>query len=109
MADFLSKLARDAGQSGSKATFAGTSKAQSKGDGGAADFNGTRSDHVISLDLEQERKKELAAAAHFLKGRGLFDEIYYSTTYPDIAAVGVDPFEHFFLYGFKEGRRPNSI
>src|SRR5258708_3381314 len=110
MADFLSKLARDTEQKGSKARFAGVRKAHARSDDEATVFNGMSSATSVNpLDPEQERKNELAAAARFLKERGFFDEIYYCTTYPDIVAVGADPFEHFFLYGFKEGRRPNSI
>ena len=30
-------------------------------------------------------------------------------SYPDVIAFGADPFEHFFLYGYKEGRKPNPI
>lgn len=40
---------------------------------------------------------------------GLFDVSYYTVTYPDVVAGGADPFEHFFLHGFKEGRRPNLL
>ncbi len=52
---------------------------------------------------------DLADAARTLKGLGLFDESFYATSYPDVIAVGADPFEHFFLYGYKEGRKPNPI
>ena len=38
---------------------------------------------------------------------GLFDLEYYLAQYPDIAAAGVAPLEHFFDFGFREGRRPN--
>ena len=37
----------------------------------------------------------------------LFDGDFYLSCYPDIAAAGVDPFDHFFRYGFQEGRCPN--
>ncbi|WP_225703657.1 glycoside hydrolase family 99-like domain-containing protein [Bradyrhizobium cenepequi] len=52
---------------------------------------------------------DLTGAARTLKGLGLFDENFYATSYPDVIAVGADPFEHFFLYGYKEGRKPNPI
>ena len=42
-----------------------------------------------------------------LAGTGLFDAAYYLAAYPDIAAAGVEPFEHFFDHGWNEGRRPN--
>ncbi|MBR0750749.1 glycoside hydrolase family 99-like domain-containing protein [Bradyrhizobium jicamae] len=53
--------------------------------------------------------EDLLAIKRYLEALGLFDEAFYSATYPDVVAVGVNPFEHFFLYGFKEGRKPNSI
>ncbi len=36
-----------------------------------------------------------------------FDPRFYLETYPDIAAAGVDPFEHFLHWGYKEGRNPS--
>jgi len=53
--------------------------------------------------------------AHFLarKSSGLvsplaeFDPAFYLSRYPDVAAAGVDPFEHYLLYGFREGRDPS--
>ncbi len=45
--------------------------------------------------------------ALFLKTSGYFDQVYYLDTNPDIAGSNVDPFEHFFLYGFREARKPN--
>jgi glycosyltransferase involved in cell wall biosynthesis len=38
----------------------------------------------------------------------LFDEEYYLRTYPDIKSAGVDPFEHYINYGWKEYRCPND-
>ncbi|GLH76742.1 hypothetical protein SSBR45G_16500 [Bradyrhizobium sp. SSBR45G] len=52
---------------------------------------------------------DLREAAQFLKGIGLFDDAFYAAVYPDVVAVGADPFEHFFLHGYKEGRKPNAI
>jgi glycosyltransferase involved in cell wall biosynthesis len=40
---------------------------------------------------------------------GLFDESYYLASYHDVRDAGVDAFEHFFLYGYQEGRRPNPF
>jgi glycosyltransferase involved in cell wall biosynthesis len=36
-----------------------------------------------------------------------FDPAFYLSRYPDVAAAGVDPFQHYLLYGFKEGRDPS--
>src|SRR5580693_675945 len=98
MADFLSKLTRDVGQKGSRTKFAGAGKALPGGGVDLADFDGTVEAPATPLDPEQGARDELAAAARFLKGLGLFDENYYSASYPDVATVGADPFEHFFLY-----------
>lgn len=37
-----------------------------------------------------------------------FDAQYYRQTYEDVAAAGVDPFEHFIFHGYKEGRNPSA-
>ena len=34
-----------------------------------------------------------------------FDEIFYVTTYPDVAKVSIPPYEHYIKYGKKMGRR----
>jgi glycosyltransferase involved in cell wall biosynthesis len=36
-----------------------------------------------------------------------FDIEYYASSYPDVVAAGVDPFEHFVMYGYREGRAPS--
>jgi hypothetical protein len=41
-----------------------------------------------------------------LAASGLFDANYYQQTYPDVAAAGVDPLEH-FIDRYYEGRNPN--
>ena len=54
------------------------------------------------------------ALAHFLRhrragavrGLALFDPRFYLDEYPDIAASGMDPLEHYLVQGFREGRRP---
>ena len=39
----------------------------------------------------------------------LLDEAYYLSHYPDVAAAGVDPYQHFMTYGWREGRNPNGL
>lgn len=41
-----------------------------------------------------------------MKKSGLFDSNYYLSTYPDVAQESIDPAEHFFDYGWQEGRNP---
>ncbi len=36
-----------------------------------------------------------------------FDPAFYLKTYPDVAAGGVDPLDHFMSYGWREGRDPS--
>ena len=56
------------------------------------------------------------ALSHYLKHRSAgtyspipeFDAAYYLQTYQDVADARVDPFEHFMLQGFREGRNPSA-
>lgn len=58
---------------------------------------------------------EDSALAHFLANRTScrfsplpdFDAVYYGDVNKDVRTAGVDPFEHFFLTGFREGRNPS--
>ncbi|MDE2199372.1 MAG: glycoside hydrolase family 99-like domain-containing protein [Rhodospirillales bacterium] len=58
----------------------------------------------------------LTLLAHFLARRTggatsplpEFDPAFYPATYADVAAAGIDPFEHYLLYGFREGRNPSA-
>ena len=36
-----------------------------------------------------------------------FDFDYYTNRYPDMQHSGIDPYEHFQIYGWREGRDPN--
>jgi glycosyltransferase involved in cell wall biosynthesis len=49
-----------------------------------------------------------AGAIEALARSGLFDEAYYRQTYPDLAHADIPLFDHFYEYGFREGRRPNA-
>jgi hypothetical protein len=50
------------------------------------------------------KKRELALA--LLHGSFLFDRDWYLETYPDVAAGGIDPAEHYLEFGWREGRDP---
>jgi hypothetical protein len=43
----------------------------------------------------------------WLEQQGLFDAAWYIRRYPDIAAAGVNPLQHFIAHGATEGRDPN--
>ena len=47
-----------------------------------------------------ERDRELVACS------GLFDRAWYLATYADIAAIDVDPLDHYLRWGGSEGRNP---
>jgi hypothetical protein len=59
----------------------------------------------------------LHALRHFLLHRhqgsvrpiAEFDSAWYLATYPDVAAAGMDPMEHYLVQGFREGRNPSGI
>jgi len=48
------------------------------------------------------------ASTAIVVGDPLFDSAYYLSNNPDVAAAGVDPYQHFMAYGWNEGRNPNT-
>lgn len=44
-----------------------------------------------------------------VEGSGAFDRDYYIATYPDVAASGMDPLEHYLRHGAAEGRNPSKV
>jgi 2-polyprenyl-3-methyl-5-hydroxy-6-metoxy-1,4-benzoquinol methylase len=66
------------------------------------------------------RNVPAANEAHYYVGRvpqtafddarePLFDTAYYLRTYPDVAAAGIDPYEHYLQFGAAEGRDPQAL
>lgn len=39
----------------------------------------------------------------------LFDRAYYLAHNPDVATSGLDPYQHYMAYGWKEGRDPSAL
>jgi len=39
----------------------------------------------------------------------LFNAAFYLSRNPDVAAAGVDPYQHYLAYGWKEGRDPSAL
>ena len=68
-----------------------------------------------SLFLLIKGKKDIKRSLINIKGyraikkSNLFDLSYYLKTYPDIMLSGDDPLIHYILYGYKEGRKPNTL
>jgi len=102
MDDFLKDLAR-----GKKEPKGSSSKAKASKRGTARTSSSTASAKAPRELPSSLTNQQLASA--LLLGTGLFDPKYYLATYPDIAEAKIDPFEHFFMFGFSEGRRPNPI
>jgi hypothetical protein len=64
--------------------------------------------------MSEDRQIETVAGAakehpeeKILRGPGGVDELWYKTTYPDVAAANVSPVVHYRFHGWKEGRDPN--
>lgn len=59
-------------------------------------------------------KSQSALAHYLLNKRGFFSPIpefdsdFYLKNYPDIAEAGIDPFNHYLVQGYKEGRKPSE-
>jgi glycosyltransferase involved in cell wall biosynthesis len=50
---------------------------------------------------------KLARWVPLLTQTGQLDSTWYLQTYPDVAAIGIDPAEHYLLYGASEMRNPS--
>ena len=51
--------------------------------------------------------KELQFLKEKIKNSGLFDEQFYLNLYADIKNSGIDPIEHYLIFGWEEGRYPS--
>jgi hypothetical protein len=56
---------------------------------------------------EQEAVGPTNPADQLALVRSEFDAAYYLAAYPDVANAGIDPLQHFFFTGWREGRNPN--
>jgi hypothetical protein len=59
------------------------------------------------LDKSGVKRKKLAQEMSLIYTSELFDADWYLETYPDVKREGIDPAEHYLLYGAKEGRKPS--
>ena len=55
------------------------------------------------------RTRRPGAGRPRLATSGLFDGAAYLVAFPDVRASGLDPLDHFMLYGWREGRDPNPL
>lgn len=59
------------------------------------------------VDKNNAKRKKLSQDMSLLYTSELFDADWYLETYQDVKNDGIDPAEHYLLYGAKEGRRPS--
>jgi hypothetical protein len=52
-------------------------------------------------------RRNVDRLARLIASSGKFDVQWYLRTYPDVAALGVDPIRHYLEFGAPEGRNPN--
>ncbi|RJF77783.1 glycoside hydrolase family 99-like domain-containing protein [Rhodopseudomonas palustris] len=114
MADFLSKLASDAGQKKPKTKKKLGSKVNARSSTDAVVADGPAIEDGLNtvartIGSSKGITANVATIRNYLIALGLFDQDFYVTTYSDESWSDGDPFEHFYLHGFKEGRKPNSI
>ncbi len=60
------------------------------------------------VDKHGASRKKLAQDMSLLYTSELFDSDWYLKTYDDVKKEGIDPAEHYLLYGAKEGRKPSQ-
>lgn len=58
---------------------------------------------------EQPSRRTVNAGVKVLSDLGLVDPQWYKTTYPDVAAAGIDPVRHYLCHGALEGRSPRDL
>jgi hypothetical protein len=78
-------------------------------DGSQARSSGTGATQPGASSTARTTEADLGMLSKYLRSVGLFDEEFYKLTYPDVVADNKDPFEHFYLHGYLEGRRPNPV
>ncbi len=69
-----------------------------------------KGDRAIASSADaQPRTATLTATdlTHRNAVRPYFDDAYYLASNPDVSALGIDPLDHFFAEGWREGRNPN--
>ncbi|MGQ7794591.1 glycosyltransferase [Faunimonas sp. B44] len=61
------------------------------------------------LSTEEAAHREVSALSHdfYDRVRAQFDFCFYAECNPDVAAAGIDPFHHYLVFGWKEGRDPS--
>ncbi|QQK64590.1 glycosyltransferase [Cobetia sp. cqz5-12] len=71
--------------------------------------NGVDVNEFESLESEENYQETLTQDYDWLILEPYFDREYYVSTYSDIDPQYVDPLEHYYHYGWKEGRNPSPV
>ena len=61
---------------------------------------------VIEAQIESKEESKDDEEIRLIRESGLVDKEYYYRNYPDIRNAQLDPVEHYYYYGWKEGRNP---
>lgn len=69
-------------------------------------WRATRPVRIMSRVMGVAKKRSSKDDVQRILASGLFDVTWYTTTYPDLANITMDPVEHFVKYGAFEGRSP---
>lgn len=63
---------------------------------------------IRAIRVKRRRNAQLGAARAVIGQSKLFDAQWYAERYPDVAAAGLDPLDHFISHGGAEGRNPSD-
>jgi glycosyltransferase involved in cell wall biosynthesis len=66
----------------------------------------TETDRRFVAEAQEEKYSFVDQAIQLIRKSPLYDPEFYLREYPDLAAGGVDPAVHYYLYGGSEGRNP---
>jgi GT2 family glycosyltransferase len=61
-----------------------------------------RAKRTIGRDRDQINRRELEV----IRDSKMFDEEWYKSKYPDVSKAGINPIEHYLLWGAAQGRDP---
>ncbi|MGE0748298.1 MAG: matrixin family metalloprotease [Rhodospirillales bacterium] len=73
---------------------------------------GLTADDIAGIQAIYGPSRSVAAASSPTVSAGfaaLFDDQFYLSRYPDVAAAGIDPTAHYLLFGAGEGRDPDKL
>ena len=62
----------------------------------------------VKVSRNAKQRRELLENVALVYSSDYFDADWYLSTYKDVKESGVDPAEHYLVFGAKEGRRPST-